>query len=94
MSRIDDVVSGGTDAATNQALKPLVNSVSSQLNLSPEVAEKVVSFAAQHMVKHHLSGSPNSIDEADLARELAQKANIDPKAAAAGLKHVLKNFGR
>jgi len=94
MSRIDDILDGSTDAATNHSLKPLVKSLGSQLNMSQEVAEQVVSFAAQQMVNSHLSGSQNSIDPTGLAHELAKKANIDPKAAADGLKHVLEHFGQ
>jgi hypothetical protein len=94
MSRIDDLINGGTDAATNHSLKPLVKSLGSHLNMSQDVAEQVVSFAAQQMLNGHLSGNPQALDPASLAHELAQKANIDPKAAAAGLKHVLENFGQ
>jgi hypothetical protein len=94
MSRIDDLINGGTNAATNQSLKPLVKSLGSNLNMSQAVAEQVVSFAAQQMVNGHLSGNQQAIDPAGLAHELAKKANIDPKAAADGLKHVLEHFGQ
>ena len=94
MSLIDDLVSNGTDAASNHVLKPLVHSLGNQLNMSPEVAAQVVSFAAQQVVNGHLNGTPNAVVPAGLAHELAKKANIDPKAAADGLKHVLEHFGQ
>ncbi len=101
---------GGTNAATNNFLGPLVGSLGRNLNLSPDVAEQVVSFATHHLVNGHLSGttqhqdlinqmtsgkvSVSTLQQSGLAQELAKKANIDPKVAADGLKHVLEHFGQ
>lgn len=61
---------GGTNAASNQVLGPLVGSLGSNLNLSPVVAEQVISFATHHMISGHLSGPSNS-SHADLMNHIA-----------------------
>jgi hypothetical protein len=103
---------GGNSAASNQFLGPLVGSLGSKLNMSPNVSEQVISFAMQHLVSGHLSGLSNSshadlmshiasgkitndfLQQTGLPQQLAQQANIDPKVATDGLKHVLEHFGQ
>lgn len=61
---------GGTSAANNQFLGPLVGSLGSQLNMSQAVSEQVVSFALHHLTSGHLNGAAN-YNHADLVNQMA-----------------------
>ena len=61
---------GGANAASNQFLGPLVGSLGQELNMSPVVAEQVVSFAMHHLVNGHLGGAAN-YNHQDLLNQMA-----------------------